>query len=98
MLEIIKNKKENYLLTGDFNATPDSPTITTIKNHLINCGPEFSENTWTTKTFVEGDFSENNLNWRLDYIFRTKDIKNMDAKIMQTDASDHLPLLLSIDI
>lgn len=96
---IIRKKRKNYLLTGDFNATPDSLIVKTILKYLKNAGPELNLATWTTKPFdYHGLFKANKLRWRLDYIFKTADLKVVSAKIINTDYSDHLPILISIDI
>ena len=96
--ERINQKHNNYVLLGDFNSPPDSLVIERIRNYLINCGPNFKHKTWTTKPFIEGDFIENKLNWRLDYAFSTKDVNVINTEIIQTEFSDHLPLLVTIEV
>lgn len=85
---------------GDLNSTPDSYTITEILkiNTLKNPGPDFKRNTWTTKPFDYGGFRENKLNWRLDYAFLSRDLNLTNAEIVETDVSDHLPVLIEIEI
>lgn len=94
----IKNKKEKYIVTGDFNSTPDSYTITELSKYFVNCGPQYTESTWTTKPFNYQGFSEDELHWRLDYLFATKDVKILSCKIITTNYSDHLPILLEFEI
>jgi endonuclease/exonuclease/phosphatase family metal-dependent hydrolase len=89
-------KDKSYLLTGDLNATPHSQTIKTIEKYLKNAGPDYQQATWTTKPFLVDDFSATELEWRLDYIFTSKDIKAMSAKVIETTYSDHLPLFVSV--
>ncbi|MFH2013902.1 MAG: endonuclease/exonuclease/phosphatase family protein [Patescibacteria group bacterium] len=96
LIEKIKNKKEKYVITGDLNSTPDSYTICELSKHLVHCGPDFKESTWTTKLFDYQGFREDKLNWRLDYVFATKDVKVVSSKILKTDTSDHLPILTTI--
>ena len=64
----------------------------------MNLGPDYHEKTWTTKPFSYNGFSENSLNWRLDFVFGTKDIKVISSEIIKTDLSDHLPILIKIEI
>ncbi|HUD11623.1 MAG TPA: endonuclease/exonuclease/phosphatase family protein [Candidatus Saccharimonadia bacterium] len=85
--------KSPLILTGDFNAAPDSCTVKHIEQHLRNAGPEYGDNTWTTKPFKYHDFEENDLNWRLDYIFASEDVKVQSSEIIDTKYSDHLPIL-----
>lgn len=100
LLEILEKKKAKYIFMGDLNSTPDSYTITEILkiNTLKNPGPDFKRNTWTTKPFDYGGFRENKLNWRLDYAFLSRDLNLSNAEIVETDVSDHLPVLIEIEI
>ncbi len=94
LLEILKQKKENFIFTGDLNALPGSYTVDEISKVLKNCGPDLSEKTWTTKPFSYMDFEANTLDWRLDYCFATPNIEIKSAEVVKTDYSDHLPVLI----
>lgn len=98
LADILKTKKSHFIFTGDLNAPPDSPTINTISGNLQNVGPDFTEPTWTTKPFSYDGFEETELKWRLDYIFATPDIVVTDAKVINTDYSDHLPVWAQIEL
>lgn len=84
-------KKSNYILTGDFNTNKTSKYIKWLEDILVNNN---TSNTWTTKPFSYNGFEETELNWKLDYIFTSKDIKVKEAKVIDTKYSDHLPILL----
>lgn len=98
LVEIIKNKKENYIFTGDLNSAPDSYTIKSLEKYLKNTGPEYEEKTWATKLFDYHGFKEDKLNWRIDYVFATKDVKVISSKIIDTPYSDHLPILVEVEV
>jgi endonuclease/exonuclease/phosphatase family metal-dependent hydrolase len=98
LTDILKTKKGNFVFTGDLNATPGSPTIQAISDVLQNAGPADGQNTWTTKPFSYDSFEETKLNWRLDYVFTTKDIEVIDSVIPKTDCSDHLPIITRIQL
>lgn len=98
LLRIVKNRKKNYILTGDLNAAPDSRTITNLKKHLRHGGPDYKQKTWTTKPFDYLGMRETKLRWRLDYVFATPDVKIINSKILKTPYSDHLPILVEFDI
>lgn len=88
-------KKDNYILTGDFNTNKTSKYIKWLEEKLIN---NDTSNTWTTKHFSYNGFTETELNWKLDYIFTTKDIKVKETKVIDTKYSDHLPILLTFEM
>ena len=88
-------KKDNYILTGDFNTNKTSKYIKWLEEKLIN---NDTSNTWTTKHFSYNGFTETELNWKLDYIFTTKDIKVKETKVIDTKYSDHLPILLTFEL
>ncbi len=79
----ISSKKERYILTGDFNATPNSTVISRITEKLVNAGPGISNNTWTTKPFSYDGFDATTLEWRLDYILSTQDITAQSSEILK---------------
>ena len=59
---------EKFVLTGDFNAEPQSYVITEVSRTLRSAGPSYDFPTWTTKPFSYQDFTANELRWRLDYV------------------------------
>lgn len=94
LLTSIKGNKESYILTGDLNIFPDSVFIKRLNKYFINSGPDFSIPTWTTKPFDKWGFKEDELRWRLDYVFSTNDIKIINSDIYNTEYSDHLPVIV----
>jgi endonuclease/exonuclease/phosphatase family metal-dependent hydrolase len=99
LIDILKTKKRGrFIFTGDLNAMPGSPTIEAISSVLKHIGPGVSQTTWTTKPFSYDDFEETKLNWRLDYIFATPDVKAISAEILKTKYSDHLPIFAEVKL
>lgn len=98
LIEFFRKNNKNLIFTGDLNLTPDSKSIKLIEKELNHCGPDYSRPTWTTKPFSFLDFKEEELRWRLDYVFVSKDIKIINSEIIQTKYSDHLPILTEIEI
>ncbi len=96
LVEAIKGNNKNYVLTGDFNAQPNSEVTNIITKHVKNLGPDYSQNTWTTKPFSYDGFEANTLEYRLDYVFGANDINVSEAMVLNTDYSDHLPLFVNI--
>lgn len=98
LVNLFADKKEAYILTGDFNAQPDSEVIEMVRRHLINAGPDFKHSTWTTKPFSYDGFEASTLDWRLDYIFTTPDLRTKASKIIETEYSGHLPVYAEIEL
>lgn len=98
LLRALKTQINPLIFAGDLNALPDSYTIKSISSVLSDAGPDNSQNTWTTKPFSYRGFEENDLNWRLDYIFTSPEIKVTSSRILRTKYSDHLPIKAEIEI
>ena len=94
LIKIIKNKK-NYIFTGDLNTFNDSKYIKEIEKYYIN---HKTGNTWTTKPFSYNGFTVDKLDYKLDYVFTTNDIKVKSVKTIDTEYSDHLPILCEIEV
>lgn len=96
LVEAIKNKKQNFILCGDFNALQGSYCINRVSEHLVSAGPDLKQNTWTTKPFSYQGFEADTLDYRVDYVFCSADVKVKHAKVINTEYSDHLPILIEI--
>lgn len=95
--ELIKciNKTDSYIFSGDLNTTKTSKYISKIEQYLVN---NDTSNTWTTKPFSYQGFDEEKLNWKLDYVFSSHDIKVVKMNVLETKYSDHLPILCEFEI
>jgi len=94
IVEIIKDKKPT-ILAGDFNSTPDSEVIRIIDAQIKYIDRE-KHPTWTKHPFSKDGFEANTLDWKLDYIFLSKDLSHQNLQIIDTDLSDHLPIKIEI--
>lgn len=98
LTEFFASNEERLVFTGDLNLHPDTQGIRMIEGQLDHCGPGYEEPTWTTKPFSYQGFEETQLGWRLDYAFATKDVKIISSKVIETAYSDHLPILLEVEV
>lgn len=98
LLDLIGENRARYIFSGDLNTPENSKLIKELEKSLVNAGPDYVEKTWTTKDFDYNGFTANSLEWRLDFVFRTRDIKVVSAKVVKTDFSDHLPILIELEI
>ena len=86
------NNQPTTVLLGDFNALPDSLTVTMIlEAGLIDISREIGEQ--PTFTYYSA-----NPDHQIDYIFVTPDLGYSDFAIPDIQASDHLPLVTTIYI
>ena len=83
-------KKRPVILTGDFNATPESRTIANVKAFLtdtwerVGRGPGFS-------------YSAEKPEKRIDYVWISPEaILPVKMEVLRSDASDHLPVLAEL--
>lgn len=98
LIKYIASNKSKFIICGDMNASPGSYTVKKLESIFKNIGPNYSKKTWTTKPFSYNGFVENDLNWRLDHLFATEDIKLIKSSVLKTDLSDHLPILSEVEI
>lgn len=97
LLEALKVVNNKLIITGDFNTSEKSYLVQAMEKKYKHAGPAYVEKTWTTKPFYYNGFDEDKLNWRLDYVFTTHDITVTNSEIIQTEFSDHLPILTTFD-
>ncbi len=85
----------NYpsIICGDFNLFPDTESMAVFTNHknLLN---EFDIKTTRPDSNELSDQTRN----VVDYILVTKDIKVNNFTVLDSDVSDHLPLILDFEV
>jgi len=88
--------KNNFptIIAGDFNLLPETASIEIINKKFINLIHEFKIK-FTRPDFQDNNDTGNNI---VDYIFVNSRIKVNDFNVIQTDLSDHYPLLLDFDV
>ncbi len=96
LLTVIPEDKS--IVMGDYNCLSDSYPIRTISKVLNNTEPDKATPTWSK--YIGGcsvcNISE--LTHKLDYIFVTKDLTFNSFKVTDSNASDHLPVSVLIEI
>jgi endonuclease/exonuclease/phosphatase family metal-dependent hydrolase len=99
LIKAIKNKKTHYIFGADLNATPDSYTVTQLEKYLQNVGPDDDKKTFANKPFdYRGMFEVKGIEWRIDHAFASNDIQVTSAQVVKTKYSDHLPILVEIEL
>ncbi len=100
LLECMGSNRSHYFFAGDLNMPSGGTFIDTLPQvtNLRVASPSYDQNTWTTKPFSYQGFEVDALKYRLDYAFCSTDIELVETKILQTDVSDHLPILTTIKL
>ncbi len=80
---MIASETQPVVLTGDFNAPPDSPEIKVVRATLASADPTGKMPTYTSTSPEHV----------IDYIFFSAHWKLVQSKTIYSPASDHLPLL-----
>jgi len=88
---------EHTIVMGDFNAIPNSGVIQRMREVLNDTDPN-STPTWGV--YPEGCrvCNPQTLDTRLDYIFATKDLESHSPAVLQSKASDHLPISVVLNL
>lgn len=89
---------QKAIVMGDFNALPKSNVIKKISKILQDTEINSSTPTWSV--YREGCMVclVDKIQYKLDYIFTSRDIKTGPFKVEQSRGSDHLPISAVIEI
>lgn len=90
VLKLVEDKR--IVLAGDFNSIPESEVVKKLNEVMINTDPILDQK---TKTDVD---TPGQPQFRIDYIFVSPDLKFSNFQILETEASDHKPILVEIEI
>ncbi len=81
------NGRDSTVFMGDLNAKPDSEEIQLIYDAgLVDSWLEAGQGLGYTD-------ASNNPNKRIDYLWHSPDLKALDIEVIQTQASDHMPVV-----
>lgn len=91
LLGITDRQSGPQILVGDFNATPDA--------HPIKLATDKYEDTATTVGNANAyTYPADEPSHRIDYIFVTPDLSTIDTAVVNTTASDHLPIMSVLEL
>lgn len=94
ILKAAKRKNIATIIVGDFNLLPETKGIKLISKEFRNLVSEFGIKS-TRPKFNDGTDKGENV---IDYIFVNDKIRVKDFRVIDTNISDHLPLILDFDI
>lgn len=94
VLDAAKRKSIPTIIVGDFNLFPETESIKMIDKEYRNLIKENNIRS-TRPDFDDGTDKGNNV---VDYIFISNDIQVNNFDVIQTNISDHLPLMLDFEL
>lgn len=97
IVDIIEDKTP-FILAGDFNSHPSTKVIETISRIVPYLDKKENKSTWTKQPFSYKDFSENELRWKLDYVFASRELSCINYQLENISLSDHLPIIVDFKI
>lgn len=97
LVDYLRTVPEPFVLTGDFNLTPDQPLVQKINKLAHNLTTENQiTNTLDPKNHRAKILFPKGL--AVDYIFTSKDVQVNNFAVVDEDLSDHLGLKVEIEI
>jgi endonuclease/exonuclease/phosphatase family metal-dependent hydrolase len=87
-------KKSPLVLMGDFNVQPHTKTIDLVEEHVTNA----FKGEMTTSFNMEHKKNPGYAAAVVDMFFASPDVKVISKSVPTDDVSDHLPLLVTIEI
>lgn len=90
IISISREAKGPKVIMGDLNATSESNEIQTLSSNFLDAFANQND----AYTYYSADGTAK----RIDYIFKSKEIKTSKAKVISTLASDHLPLTVKLTL
>lgn len=94
IVEASKRHNIATIIAGDFNLVPSSPSLNIINQEFRNLITEYGYSS-TRPDFNDGVDTGDNI---VDYIFVNNLVSVNDFKVIKSDVSDHLPLMIDFDI
>jgi endonuclease/exonuclease/phosphatase family metal-dependent hydrolase len=91
VIDLLGTSRQSTVLVGDLNAPPSAPEITTLAEHW--------RDTWTEVGIGPGYTLEaDNPTARIDYVLHSEGVHALSAEVLNTNASDHLPVLAQLSL
>jgi endonuclease/exonuclease/phosphatase family metal-dependent hydrolase len=87
IIEKLKELDGPTVLIGDFNAAPSSNEVKQISEMMQDSAKE-----------EYGTFPANDPTFRIDYIFVSEELEVKNNKVIESEASDHLPVLAEVSL
>ncbi|MCD6229935.1 MAG: endonuclease/exonuclease/phosphatase family protein [Candidatus Diapherotrites archaeon] len=100
VVQVLKqNEKFPIVLMGDFNSLPEDKGIDRIRQYLKDVDAKNTLKTWPICDFEYLDWKlPAGLNFKIDYIFVSKQIKHGLPEVDENKISDHVPVIVNLEL
>lgn len=88
MLAIVGTDATPAILFGDLNATPTAPELAPLFARFVDA--------WPTNAGAGLSYPATTPTKRIDYVLLSRGLRTVSASVLQTDASDHLPVVAEV--
>jgi len=85
LAELFIGASHPVLVCGDFNERPDAPAVRLLRERTGLADADAERDCWT--------YPVNALEARIDYVFHSPSLACRSLSVIETEASDHLPLV-----
>lgn len=97
LIAYLQQLQHSFILAGDFNLTPDQPTVLKLEKYARNLTKEYGiTNTLDRKSHKIFQTLPQGI--AVDYIFVSPQIKVHDFTVIDEGLSDHLGLVVTVEI
>lgn len=86
--------KQNVIMGGDFNIQPHTETIKSIEKYVDSVFKDSLTRTFNLKYKTDGGYATA----AVDMMFTSSEIKVIDKKCLDIQVSDHLPLVVELEV
>lgn len=94
---VAASPKERTVIMGDFNSLPESKTIADIRDVFRDTDPDRIPS-WCLYPDGCKVCKPEKVQWKLDYIFVSHDLKTGEFRVGESKGSDHLPVMVNLDV
>jgi endonuclease/exonuclease/phosphatase family metal-dependent hydrolase len=94
ILSLAKEVNYSTIIVGDFNLFPDTPSMQVFYNDFVSLVDKHDISTTRPKSNELSHLKRN----VVDYVLVSKDIKINSFAVLDSDVSDHLPLVLDFEL
>lgn len=104
VLDRLADRTERVLLTGDFNATPDSNAIDRLTERFRDAFADADlgdADTFPTSSIERNEHGAVEVfrkPARIDYVFYTPDLRLRDVELVESPASDHAGVVAALEL